>query len=170
MQKSRELATLIDFLRGREIRNVLEIGGFRGGTMWVWSQLATGHLVCVDFFVLEGRMERVSDVDYTLINANSHLAETRDRVVGVLGGESLGLLFIDGDHSYEGVRRDFELYEPLVRKGGVIAIHDTAMPHENTEAHNVIPLWEEVRQRYCHFQIYDPSVEGHWGGIGVLLP
>jgi hypothetical protein len=34
-------------------------------------------------------------------------------------------LFIDGDHSYEGVKTDFELYSKLLNKNGVIFIHDT---------------------------------------------
>jgi hypothetical protein len=40
------------------------------------------------------------------------------------GGWGCRSLFIDGDHTYEGVRRDFEMYSPLVRKGGIIAFHD----------------------------------------------
>ena len=39
--------------------------------------------------------------------------------------EPVGLLFIDGDHSYEGVRADFEAWSPRVAPGGVIAFHDT---------------------------------------------
>lgn len=37
---------------------------------------------------------------------------------------SLDLVFIDGDHSYEGVRADVDHWLPKVRKGGVIAGHD----------------------------------------------
>lgn len=37
---------------------------------------------------------------------------------------SLDLVFIDGDHSYEGVRADIDAWLPKVRKGGVIAGHD----------------------------------------------
>lgn len=33
-------------------------------------------------------------------------------------------LFIDADHSYEGVKKDFELFEPYVVKNGLIALHD----------------------------------------------
>jgi len=34
------------------------------------------------------------------------------------------LLFIDGDHSYEGVKKDFELWSGLVIEGGIIGFHD----------------------------------------------
>jgi len=37
---------------------------------------------------------------------------------------SLDLVFIDGDHSYEGVRLDIDLWLPKVREGGVISGHD----------------------------------------------
>lgn len=38
--------------------------------------------------------------------------------------ESVGMLYLDGDHSYEGVKRDLQNYYPKVIKGGVIAGHD----------------------------------------------
>ena len=37
----------------------------------------------------------------------------------------IDLLFIDGDHSYEGVKKDFELYSKLLSPSGIISIHDT---------------------------------------------
>lgn len=40
--------------------------------------------------------------------------------------ESLDLVFIDGNHSYEYVLRDMENWTPLVRKGGIVAGHDYA--------------------------------------------
>lgn len=39
--------------------------------------------------------------------------------------EPVGLLWIDGDHSYAGVRRDFEDWFPRLAEGGWIAFHDT---------------------------------------------
>lgn len=37
----------------------------------------------------------------------------------------IDFLFIDGDHSYDGVKLDFELYSKLLNERGVILIHDT---------------------------------------------
>lgn len=42
---------------------------------------------------------------------------------------SLDLVFIDGDHSYEGVSRDIEMWLPKIRPGGVISGHD----YDNTD-------------------------------------
>ncbi len=38
--------------------------------------------------------------------------------------EQCGLLFIDGDHRYEAVCRDLDLYLPRVRQGGFVVLHD----------------------------------------------
>ncbi len=37
----------------------------------------------------------------------------------------IDLLFIDGDHSYEGVKRDWELFSPHVSSFGIVIFHDT---------------------------------------------
>lgn len=44
----------------------------------------------------------------------------------------IDLLFIDGDHSYEGVKTDFELYSKLITDNGIIVIHDTDDDYEKT--------------------------------------
>lgn len=38
--------------------------------------------------------------------------------------ESIGFLYLDGDHSYEGVKRDLEAWYPKVVKGGIVSGHD----------------------------------------------
>ncbi len=37
----------------------------------------------------------------------------------------IDILFIDGDHSYEGVKRDWSLFSPFVQPFGVVIFHDT---------------------------------------------
>lgn len=44
----------------------------------------------------------------------------------------IDFLFIDGDHSYEGVKTDFELYSQILSENGVIMIHDTDGEYEKT--------------------------------------
>ncbi len=38
----------------------------------------------------------------------------------------IDLIFIDGDHTYEGVKRDWELFTPNLAPFGVVVFHDTA--------------------------------------------
>ncbi|MBX2852613.1 MAG: class I SAM-dependent methyltransferase [Phycisphaeraceae bacterium] len=42
--------------------------------------------------------------------------------------EPLDFVYIDGDHSYAGIRADLEAWFPLVREGGIIAGHDYGQP------------------------------------------
>ena len=44
----------------------------------------------------------------------------------------IDVLFIDGDHSYEGVKTDFELYSKIMSDNGIIIIHDTDANYEET--------------------------------------
>lgn len=42
--------------------------------------------------------------------------------------ESVGLVYIDGDHTYEGARADIDSYWPKLVNGGIMAFHDAANP------------------------------------------
>jgi hypothetical protein len=74
-------------------------------------------------------------------------------------------LFIDGDHSYEGVRRDFELYSHLVKDKGIIAFHDIVV-HPPETGCEVSRLWNELKKRSQYSEIINDRKQ-RWGGIGV---
>lgn len=101
------------------------------------------------------------------IRANSHQPETLDALLNVLEGREIDFLFIDGDHTYDGVRRDFELFAPLVRRGCPIAFHDV-LPHPQPDC-EVEWFWSEIRSGYRYLEFIDRA-EGaaQYGGIGVL--
>jgi hypothetical protein len=88
------------------------------------------------------------------------LGELRER------GEKLDLLLIDGDHSYEGVKKDFEVLRGVAR---TIVFHDI----DNDICPGVRRLWEEVRglPEYvpAEFVAQYPSVGRSYLGIGVLM-
>jgi hypothetical protein len=50
----------------------------------------------------------------------------------VLQDIKIDVLFIDGDHSYEGVKLDFELYSKILSPRGIILIHDTDSEYEES--------------------------------------
>ena len=47
-------------------------------------------------------------------------------------GITIDYLHIDGDHSYEGVKKDFELYSTIMNPNGIISIHDTDAEYQST--------------------------------------
>jgi predicted O-methyltransferase YrrM len=60
--------------------------------------------------------------------------------------QPIRLLWIDGDHRYESVQQDFQLWEPFLLDGGIIALHDTIRKKGPKKV-----LWENVF-RSCRFQ------------------
>jgi GT2 family glycosyltransferase/glycosyltransferase involved in cell wall biosynthesis len=72
---------------------------------------------------------------------------------------SVDLLHIDGYHSYEAVREDFESWLPKVSADGIVLFHDTNVREGRFGVHR---FWEEVRRDRPHFNF----LHGH--GLGVL--
>ena len=69
----------------------------------------------------------------------------------VLQDIKIDVLFIDGDHTYGGVKKDFELYSNLLSENGIIIIHDTDENYEN----NLI-VSEDAKKDYHKFD--GPSI------------
>jgi hypothetical protein len=72
-----------------------------------------------------------------------------------------GYVHVDGDHSYEGVKRDFEMFWPLVEKGGFLAIHDIGSPDRDGNVYGTRIFWSELKksQKYQLIEIQeDPGV------------
>ena len=55
-----------------------------------------------------------------------HIARSQSVGRGWTGGE-VDLVFIDGDHSPEGCREDWDVWHPHVRAGGAVAFHDARL-------------------------------------------
>ena len=156
----------------------LEIGSFRGGTLFVLTRLATDRATVISLDLpmsLFGRVCRWVQIPmfqrFTrngqtlhLLRADSHRRDTLSRVAKLLNGRRLDLLFIDGDHTYAGVRADFEMYAPMVRPGGIVAFHDIAPQPPPSE---VVRLWQEIKPRYRHREILHSTARDAMG-IGVL--
>lgn len=178
IQVPEEIVSLLYDVRKLNPKNVLEIGTFRGGTLYLWTRLAQpdATIVSVDLpggkfgggysrlrtpiyrrFAREGQKLR-------LLRANSHDANTLETVKQLFGNAKVDFLFIDGDHTYEGVKRDWEMYSPLVRKGGLIAFHDVAGNYEETQ---VKRCWDSIKDNYTHRE-YVARSDGLYG-IGVLF-
>lgn len=178
-----EIQTLYQRIRGQDARYLCEIGTYRGGTLYLWCKAAAddASLIAVDLpgrisnFTFSARRRSfyrrfVKSATQTMhfICADSHQESTVSSVAHILDSSRLDFLFIDGDHSYAGVNRDFELYGPLVRKGGIVAFHDI-LPRSNLPEVQVHRFWNEIKRGYRHEEII--AQEGRYAnliGIGAL--
>jgi cephalosporin hydroxylase len=170
---------LLDELSKLKPRGLLELGTANGGTLFLFAQIAHPHakIISVDLpygvwgegyaawrVPIYRRFARKQQTIH-LFRGNSHAPEILERVLNALGHQPLDALFIDGDHSYEGVRLDCETHGPLVAKGGIIAFHDIA-PSDvpRFQAHR---FWAEVKQKYRHVELVNEINQKDYG-IGVL--
>lgn len=158
---------------------VLELGTFRGGTLFLFTRVATpdATIVTVDTKggpfgggYYRGHVPLLKSLGREnqkihLIRGDSHSQTTYERVAALVG--EVDFLFIDGDHTYEGVRSDFEMYGSLVRPGGLIAFHDIVDGPLNAVG-GVPRFWRELTALHTETEefVADPRQGGY--GIGLI--
>ena len=180
-QKWSELTRLVQLVRQLCPVRVMEIGVDSGATLALWSELADDHadLIGVDVALSADAERKIrSSMRHSqtlhLLRANSHAKDTRQAVLDIIRAGELDFLFIDGDHSYAGVRADWEIYSPLLRQNGIIAFHDIVPDHRvrfgtktNSDAGGVYRLWNELKKEFPYREfIEDPKQDGY--GIGII--
>jgi predicted O-methyltransferase YrrM len=161
IQKPRELAEFLRLLIDSEPKVIVEIGVAAGGTLDVWQQVAP---IAIGIDTEPSHQSAV-------IVGDSHDPKTVARLKKRLSGRLIDCLFIDGDHSYDGVRQDYEMYQPLVRLGGLIAFHDIApiLPGQtNVDDIQVKQFWDEIKDESA-IEIIDTEdhLRSHIGGFGI---
>jgi cephalosporin hydroxylase len=178
-QRTWELMRLVSLYFDLQPLRVLEIGTEIGGTLWHWLQNAIPGSVVVsvdDMASLNGEQREKlpgmwqswcpQGVRFEKITGDSKDPQIIAKVKELL--LQVDFLFIDGDHTYEGVRADWMNYGPMVRRGGLIAFHDLITP--DFGKHVKVPqLWKEIQDAgYITMNLFaDPSE--NWGGIGVVV-
>jgi predicted O-methyltransferase YrrM len=173
----------LDFLVPERIpKRILEIGtGSAGSTYFLTKVGGEGSLVItIDTGALAKRYvnlyKRFPKQRVYSLTGKSHDSAIISSVAKLLGGEPLDLLFIDGDHSYDGVKMDFELYQQFCNEKTIVCFHDIVADYFVTrgaryqaDSGEVYKFWAELKGTHKHAEFVDsPDQDGF--GIGVLLP
>ena len=175
-----EFVQLTALIQKNKPRVVVEIGTANGGTLSAWCAVADPQATIISLDLPGGihgggyaywrtliyRQFAQPGQKLRLLRADSHQPTSLAELKKILPPAGVDFLFIDGDHTYEGVKADFEMYSPLVRKGGLIAFHDICLHPPAMHCH-VDKFWAELRQKY---QSSSELVENpKHGGFGIGL-
>jgi cephalosporin hydroxylase len=182
-QLESEFLDLLDEVTQRNPRVILEIGSLHGYTLQGWGSAVQrgAFIISVDLLLPPGdsrhflqKAGHEGGWSWMLINqghypfiipGDSRNPETVGRVANITmqPNRAVDFLFIDGDHTYEGVKADFENYFPFLRKGGMVAFHDIAANESGGGVHR---FWNEIKGGFQYREILHS--ETHNYGIGVL--
>ena len=175
IQNPSELRTFLELLAERRPKVVVEIGTASGGHFYCLSQVAdpSAVMVSIDF---PGGDYGFSPTNnecklyatfgppgqrFEFIRQSSLFHTTLPLLKEKLDGREIDLLYLDGDHTYGGMKWDYERYSPLVAKDGLIGIHDIweipdAAPYWKIGQEAPV-FWRELSARVKSREIIDSS-------------
>ncbi len=154
-------------------RIVAELGTLGGNSFFAFCQAAVAHEVPAQLTAIDtwqgdahaglygedvfADVRRYRDANYP---QSAHLMRTLfDDARPKFAAGSIDLLHIDGLHTYDAVRHDFETWLDAVSPRGVVLFHDIAV---RESGFGVWQLWDELSARYPAFAF------AHGHGLGVL--
>jgi len=179
-QIKNEIITTLKVLSQFPLKVIVEIGTGDGGTLFLLTKIANPNAKIISIDLLNGPFGGEAFPEWKgklfeaftthnqkiyIIRENSHEEATLQKVKYILGDDKIDFLLIDGDHTYDGVMKDFEFYRTLVSSDGIIGFHDISRGHEV----QVFRFWNEIKSKFPSIEILDNDNAHHYG-IGLLFP
>lgn len=155
-QTPRQMAQCISELLKYKIESYIEIGLYSGGSYLIMTEFLkwknkSVHAVGVDITRRYMKAETIPHIE------NLHIGTSAD-----FRGHSFDLAFIDADHSYTGVRADWENVGKYAR---IAMFHDI----NNDSCPGVFKLWNEIKQEgsVMEYKYHTDGLNVH--GIGLIF-
>lgn len=158
---------------------IVEVGVARSGTSYLLCNSSPNVevFVGIDFFVrntVRLRAFTPPAVQLHAIHGHSNASSTVEELKRKLAGRKIDLLFIDGDHRYDGVKADFITYLPFLAPNGHVAFHDILPAYREPDGGfvngwviEVDRLWREVREFGSYHKFIECRTQ-HANGLGIV--
>jgi predicted O-methyltransferase YrrM len=150
-QVKEELREFLTLLLENKVKKILQIGlGHFGSTQFCLS------LICDEIVTVEFDIKNISNYSDRELLYNQNIEKfvygdsTDSNVLTkVLTFGDFDAVLIDGNHSYEFVKKDYENYSKLIKKNGIIAFHDVLLEGERYGTPRVLrELPENIKLNY----------------------
>lgn len=158
----------------KKAKTIAEIGSYTGASACCFGEASIGKIsckiICIDTWNNDAMSEGNRD---TWIEFQNNTHKYENLIIPIRGfstdvveyvrtlTDKLDILFIDGDHSYEGVKADWDSYKNFLKPGSIVIFHDYG--------------WADGVKRVVHEDVM-PIVESYkqlpnmwWGKIGKSL-
>jgi predicted O-methyltransferase YrrM len=159
------------FLReqdGPKPGRILEIGtGWAESAQFFSCQKPSWKIYTIDAFGLYGDGRIYRTLEHEKVLAINYRIQQMGNVIQILGNSSsipwelpIDLLFLDGDHTREGVKKDWMQFSPWVRRGGIVVFDDYNQP--NNPANGVKDFVAELASCWTSFKL---TYQGYYCAI-----
>lgn len=117
--------------------NGIEIGRAAGGSTILIASAIDGRLISIDNNPMNDEALQIKLTSNAITNVILVVADSQEVDIHNIfttnhfAQQTIDFVFIDGDHSYHGAKRDFDNFSPVVKKGGYIIFHDMVKVRNN---------------------------------------
>lgn len=148
---------------------VMEIGSLKGQSSGMLARGLRSAGSDKPLISIDPHSEQPLNRDAVRLHLDRMLEGTRlvqfncrsDRVAELFAPESVGLVFIDGDHSYSQVVADFSNYAPLLAPTGILAFHDYGYGPHNGRADVVPDVRPAIDKHVMGHPDFEPLLLAH---------
>lgn len=148
-RKSQRRHVLQWLIENNNCRTMVEIGVRYGGTsFYLLNKFPDLKLYGIDTDISQFYSGEIQERYKDRLVAIQGMSHT---VTEMIPDNSVDIIFIDGDHSYEAVKKDIILYTPKLKDGGLLTGHDIDYPGVNQAVTELIENYD-VAPNYVWFK------------------
>lgn len=164
-----------DLISNLKPKRVVELGTYKGTSLFSFCQAAKDSKLDIELYAVDtwqgdkhvgfygdsvwNEVNKIKNAFYPDLNLHL-LRMSFDKAMNSFDNETIDILHIDGLHTYEAVKYDFESWLQKMKKNGMVLFHDIEVGESDF---GVYKFWAELKKKYKTIEFF------HSFGLGVLF-